>query len=243
VRAVLRLTQLRCWVVPGRDSSSSAGSVRRVPSFHSSVSRKRLGYTWALFLHTSAGENPAGSVPGTQDAAVPAAGAACTHRQSVFHRHPVSTPCAGGVVPGFAINILPPIQQWAVPAQAGEAVCLPLDAGLFRSAVGPHSVPPMHPLQSPSSPSRQTASPASLRFAPAPWSLPDSQPPHKATTPIPRLRDWTATKANWGAQAPTTVRNRPSYHARRTAKGYKYISRSQRLPPLRLRILWGCILL
>ena len=97
--------------------------------------------------------------------------------------------------------------------------------------------------QSLPTPSHQTASPASLRFAPAPWSLPDSQPPHKATTPIPRLRDWTATKANWGAQAPTTVRNRPSYHARRTAKGYKYISRSQRLPPLRLRILWGCILL
>ena len=162
VRASCRLTQLRCWVVPGRDSSSSAGSVRRVPSFHSSVSRKRLGYTWALFLHTSAGENPAGSVPGTQDAAVPAAGAACTYRQCEFHRHSVSTPCAGGVVPGFAIHVLPPIQQWAVPAQAGEAVCLPLDAGLFRSAVGPHSVPPMHPLQSPSSPSHQTASPATL---------------------------------------------------------------------------------
>ena len=32
-------------------------------------------YTWPLFLHTSAGVNPAGSVPGVQDAAVPAAGA------------------------------------------------------------------------------------------------------------------------------------------------------------------------
>ena len=37
VRRVLRLTQLRCWVVPGRDPSSSAGSVRRVPSLHSKV--------------------------------------------------------------------------------------------------------------------------------------------------------------------------------------------------------------
>ena len=37
VRAVLRLTHLRCWVAPGRDSSSSAGSVRRVPSLHSAV--------------------------------------------------------------------------------------------------------------------------------------------------------------------------------------------------------------
>ena len=40
---------IRCWVVPGRDSSSSASSVRRVPSLHSSVSL-RLGHTWPLFL-------------------------------------------------------------------------------------------------------------------------------------------------------------------------------------------------
>ena len=68
------LRSIRCWVVPGRDSSSSAGSVRRVPSLHSAVSL-RLVYTWPLFLHTSAGVNPAGSVPGSQEAAVPAAGA------------------------------------------------------------------------------------------------------------------------------------------------------------------------
>jgi len=37
IRAVRRLTHLRCWVVPGRDSSSSASSVRRVPSLHSAV--------------------------------------------------------------------------------------------------------------------------------------------------------------------------------------------------------------
>ena len=73
-RASCRLTQLRCWVVPGRDSSSSASSVRRVPSLHSAVSL-RLGYTWPLFLHTSAGVNPAGSVPGVQEAARWAAGA------------------------------------------------------------------------------------------------------------------------------------------------------------------------
>ena len=74
MQASCRLTQLRCWVVPGRDSSSSASSVRRVPSLHSSVSL-RLVYTWPLFLHTSAGVNPAGSVPGVQEAARWAAGA------------------------------------------------------------------------------------------------------------------------------------------------------------------------
>ncbi len=38
VRAVRRLTQLRCWVVPCLCSSSSAGSVRRAKPLHSSVS-------------------------------------------------------------------------------------------------------------------------------------------------------------------------------------------------------------
>ncbi len=37
--------------------------------------RLRRGVTWALSLQTSAGVNPAGSLPGAQDAAVPAAGA------------------------------------------------------------------------------------------------------------------------------------------------------------------------
>ena len=37
MQASCRLTQLRCWVVPGRDSSSSASSGRRVPSLHSKV--------------------------------------------------------------------------------------------------------------------------------------------------------------------------------------------------------------
>ena len=86
VRASCRLRQLRCWVVPCRDSSSTAGSVRRVPSLHSSV-RLRRGYTRPLFLHTSAGENPVRSVPGSRDAALRAAGAACV-RTSQPHPAP-----------------------------------------------------------------------------------------------------------------------------------------------------------
>lgn len=80
------LRSIRCWVVPGRDSSSSAGSVRRVPSLPSAVSL-RLGYTWPLFLHTSAGVNPAGSVPGVQEAAVPAAGADSVGIPLCYTRH------------------------------------------------------------------------------------------------------------------------------------------------------------
>ena len=96
VRASCRLRQLRCWVAPGRDSSSSASSVRRVPSLRSSVSL-RLGYTRLLFLQAlqaSACESvkalldstavqrhrhflgsSSQSLPGVRNAAVPAAGA------------------------------------------------------------------------------------------------------------------------------------------------------------------------
>lgn len=87
-RESCRLTQLRCWVVPGRDSSSSASSGRRVPSLHSKVRLRRV-YTCLLFLHTSAGKNPARSVPGRQEAAVPAAGAdSVSHRRSALRHSP-----------------------------------------------------------------------------------------------------------------------------------------------------------
>ena len=43
VRAVRRLTQLRCWVVPGRDSSSST-ALRSVPSEESRPSTPRYGF-------------------------------------------------------------------------------------------------------------------------------------------------------------------------------------------------------
>ena len=125
VRAVLRLTHLRCWVVPGRDSSSSAGSGRRVPPLHSAVRLRRVN-TCLLFLHTSAGKNPARSVPGRQGAAVPAAGADSVSLFRVRAAAQTATDCAWGTVPGLtAKSLLPSFQQWAVPAQAPEAVCLP----------------------------------------------------------------------------------------------------------------------
>ena len=50
MRASCRLRQLRCWVAPGRDSSSSAGSVRRVPSLRSSVSLRLEFMSGSLFV-------------------------------------------------------------------------------------------------------------------------------------------------------------------------------------------------
>ena len=131
MRAVRHLTHLRCWVVPGRDSSSSAGSVRRVPSLHSAVSL-RLGHTRPLFLHTSAGVNPARSVPGVQDTAVPAVGAACTHQYQEIGGHPVSTPSAGGVVPGFASSGVPSFQQVIRPGSGPGGRLSPHSVGLCR---------------------------------------------------------------------------------------------------------------
>ena len=100
VRRVRRLTQLRCWVVPCLCSSSSAGSVRRAKPLHSAVSL-RLVYPWSLFRHTSAGRDPAGSVPGAQGAGVPPAGAdigGLVHSCAVPQ---TAKDCAGGTVPGL----------------------------------------------------------------------------------------------------------------------------------------------
>ena len=164
VRAVRRLTQLRCWVVPGRDSSSSAGSGRRVPSLHSSV-RLRRGYTCLLFLHTSAGKNPAGSVPGRQEAAVPAAGADIV---SLVHSCAVpqtAKDCAGAAVPG--------LRPWAL---------------YLRSGNGPSRPRPRRPSVCPSRrslPDRLRGHAPLASLVPRPMALADSQTPHMATSTIP----------------------------------------------------------
>ena len=87
LRASCRLTQLRCWVAPSPEVSCPASEPAHFLRSRSSV-RLRRGHTRPLFLHTSAGVNPARSVPGSREAAVPAAGAACV-RQSQPHPAPV----------------------------------------------------------------------------------------------------------------------------------------------------------
>ena len=85
IRAVRRLTHLRCWVVPGRDSSSCAGSGRRVPSLHSKVEFNLAAIPPGLVsfppcARSSLRCGPCSSpkpqsLPGSQDTAVPAVGA------------------------------------------------------------------------------------------------------------------------------------------------------------------------
>ena len=141
VRASCRLTQLRCWVAPSPEVSSPASGPAHFLRSRSSV-RLRRSHTRPLFLHTSAGENPARSVPGSREAAVPAAGAdSVSHHGSVRqHTPPPRTRAASHRLRrrvGARQHPLPRTYylcsgKWAVPAQAGEAVCPPHDAGLCR---------------------------------------------------------------------------------------------------------------
>ena len=74
LRASCRLTQLRCWVAPSPEVSCPASEPAHFLRSRSSV-RLRRGHPRPLFLHTSEGVNPARSVPGSRDTAVPAVGA------------------------------------------------------------------------------------------------------------------------------------------------------------------------
>ena len=164
MRASCRLTQLRCWVVPGRDSSSSASSGRRVPSLHSKVELNLAAIppgTLALPLRRQAAK----SLPGVQDTAVPAVGADSV-RHPVFAsdasllpqiraaRHRLrgsarisgvasciySKVCACSRSPWYPAR--PSVHRslpWAVPAQAGEAVFPPTAP---VSSAAPGSPPP-----------------------------------------------------------------------------------------------------
>ena len=164
MRAVLRLTQLRCWVVPGRDSSSSAGSGRRVPPLHSAVRLRRVN-TCLLFLHTSAGKNPARSVPGRQDTAVRFRSRLLAQTVSGFRFAAPATDCAGGMVPGLtAASLLPSIREWAVPSQTPEGVCPPTTS--VSSAVPGSLASPFHGAPEPAAPhaARHPPGPRSTSF-------------------------------------------------------------------------------
>ena len=109
VRASCRLTQLRCWVAPSPEVSSPASGPAHFLRSRSSVSL-RLGYTRPQFLHTSAGVNPARSVPGVREAAVPAAGA-----DSVGTSPPQTAPVGLCLAAYAAANVVPLFGQVSRP--------------------------------------------------------------------------------------------------------------------------------
>ena len=198
VRASCRLTQLLCWVVPGRDSSSSASSGRRVPSFHSKVEFNLAAIppgTLDLPLRRQAAK----SLPGVQDTAVPAVGAdsvrhpgaglwlpptscfrAASHRLRGFARISDVTSCIYSKVSACSrspwYSARPSVLRsllWAVPAQAGEAVFPPTAPGSSAAPGSPRS--PFRGAPEPAALRSKTASPATLHFVPRPMALEDLQ--------------------------------------------------------------------
>ena len=109
LRASCRLTQLRCWVAPSPEVSCPASEPAHFLRSRSSV-RLRRGHTRPLFLHTSAGVNPARSVPGSREAAVPAAGA-----DSVGTSPPQTAPVGLCQAAYAAANIVPRFEQVSRP--------------------------------------------------------------------------------------------------------------------------------
>ena len=226
-------------------------SVRRVPSLHSSV-RLCRGYTCLLFLHTSAGKNPAGSVPGRQEAAVPAAGAdsvgTSPPQTAPVRPHQGRSRCSLIQRPCLGANhrrtpLLPPCLAptgWAVPAQAREAVCLPF-APVSSAAPG-SLASPFRDAPEPAAPtsSRPPPGPRSTRFArSAPYGtgrLTDAALGHLHN---PRVCETASTIGQPGAHARASVRYRPSYPARTDGKDEYTYTRKQRLPPLRVMLMVG----
>ena len=207
-------------------------------------------YTWPLFLHTSAGGNPAGSVPGSQDAAVPAAGADIV---SLVHSFAVPQTAKDCAVPHASAVWRPASIRRSVPVR--EYRCTPLQRPGVAHKVGRPG--PGRGGRLPPTASVSSAAPGSLRSPfrgapePAAPTLPDRLPGHAPLRSAPygtgRLAggsrievrgnaghvsrpDASACKTSStiglpGTHARASVRHRPASPARRPEKGYKYILR------------------
>ena len=176
---------------PAASRSSAAGSLplrkpgsrrSRLPRLLRSRSSVRLrrGYTWALFLQTSAGVNPAGSLPGAQDAAVPAAGAdsvGTSPPQTAPERCTKASPRADYPDSDSEPSRLRPVRPSALPHRRS----LPR----LQGAQGLPSATLQSPPPLAARPPPRPAS-ASLRLL-GHWQTRSRRP--QAPTPIRRLRD------------------------------------------------------
>ena len=199
VQGVRRLTQLRCWVVPGRDSSSSASSGRRVTSLHSSV-RLRRGHTWPPFLqalrHFSLRAVLADAVVRTQLKRHKAFRASRTRPSrplaqtvsviadlfgSIRRRPESALPATDCAVPHASTSLPPASIRRSVPVR--EDRCTPHQSRCCAHSFGPSRPRPRRPS---SHPSRQ-----SLPLLQGACSLPSAalqSPPLSASRPPPRPR-------------------------------------------------------
>ena len=162
-----------------------------------------------------------------------AVGAACASRLVICDGLPVSTPCAGGTVPGFAINVLLLFEEWAVPAQAGEAVCLPHHVGLCRG-LGAYGLPALAPPKpaNPHTPDR-LPSHTSLRSVSYGTARLTAAAPGHPTNPCVCETGQHHRLTGGLTPQPQCVIDRPTTPERQQ-KGINIYPRKQRLPPLRV---------
>ena len=119
VRRVLRLMQHSCGSARHRTSA-----VQRSWPAHVRHRSSKVKFNLAAIPPGTFGlplrRQPQKSLPGIQGTARWAVGAACSHRQQVFHRHPVRTPCAGvALFPGYAFIVHPPREPCHGPFRPG----------------------------------------------------------------------------------------------------------------------------
>ena len=157
--------------LPLRKPAVGTSPPARLLRSRSSV-RLRRGYTCLLFLHTSAGKNPAGSVPGRQEAALRPAGADSVGIPLRCTRHRLRRGHSARP-DGREPSTFDPGMGRSVPDPGGS---LPThSAGLFRCSREPCvSLPRRSIARRP--PRCQTPSGATLHFVPRPWLLGDSKP-------------------------------------------------------------------
>lgn len=133
--------------------------------------------------------------------------------------------CAGGTVPGLtATSLLPSFQQWAVPAQAPEAVCPPTPS-VFVGVWEPKVSQPLR-RQSPPAPttSRPPPGPRFTRFArSAPYGAGRLTAAAHIPTHTPGSCETASTIGPQETHAPTASRKGTSCPARWGRKWYKYI--------------------
>ncbi len=165
--------------LPLRKPAVGTSPPARLLRSRSSVSL-RLVYTWALFLQTSAGVNPAGSLPGAQDAAVTAAGAdsvGTSPPQTAPERCTKASPRANYPDSNSEPSRLRPVRPSALPHRRS----LPR----LQGAQGLPSATLQSPPPLAARPPHRPAS-ASLRLL-GHWQTRSRRP--QAPTPIRRLRD------------------------------------------------------
>ncbi len=207
-------------------------------------------YTWPLFLHTSAGVNPAGSVPGIQDAAVPAAGAdivslVCGQAAAQTAKD-CAVPHASAVWPCTSIRLTVPVR--VLPCTTLERRChahkvgrpgpgrggrLPLTASVSSAAPGSLRSP-FRGAPEPAAPTLLDRLPGHAPLRSAPYGtgrlaggsrIEVRGNAGQVSRPDASACKTSSTIGQPGTHARASVRHPPASPARRPEKGYKYILR------------------